>query len=86
MDSTRASGSSGPGISGEGRIDPADGRHADAARPLSRSFPRTSETPSSLNSRIPIAPAPAARYAASSSANEAGNVVHSQIPIRTPAT
>ena len=27
-----------------------------------------------------------ARYAASSSANEAGNVVHSQIPIRTPAT
>ena len=83
IDSTRASGSSGPGISGDGRIEPAAGRHAETASPLSRSFPRTSSTPSSLNSRIPIAPAPAARYAASSSSNEAGNVVHSQIPMRT---
>ena len=33
--------------------------------------------------RIPIAPAPAARYAGSSSSNDAGNVVHSQMPMRT---
>jgi len=86
IESTRASGSSGPGISGEGRMLPTAGMQFVATRPLSRSFERSSGTTAVLNSRMPIPPAPAARYAASSSSKLAGNVVHSQIPIRTKPT
>ena len=62
---------------------PAAGMQFEATSPLSRSFARTSPPSAVLNSRIPIAPAPAARHAASSSSNDAGKVVHSQIPTRT---
>ena len=83
IDSTRASGSSGPGISGDGRIEPAAGRHAETREPALAQLPGHVVDTVELELEDPDRPCPAARYAASSSSNEAGNVVHSQIPMRT---
>ena len=78
--STRSSGSSGPSISGSGRIDGTDGMQCVARSPLSRSRP--AERSPSLNSQTPMPSTPAARYAARSSSNVAVSVVNSQIESR----
>jgi hypothetical protein len=57
--SIRSAGSSGPSISGSGRIDGTAGTAAAAPRPLSRK--RSSESSASFISQIPIPSAPAAR-------------------------
>lgn len=79
--SIRAAGSSGPSISGSGRIEGTDGMQWVATRPLSRS--RSAESSPSLSSQTPMPPTPAALYAARSSAKVAVSVVNSQIETRT---
>jgi hypothetical protein len=60
-DSIRASGSSGPGRSGEGKMLSTAGRQFVAARPLRRTRPAGPGSSPSLNSRIAIPSAPAVR-------------------------
>src|SRR5438552_15546499 len=86
MASTRARVSSGPSISGSGRIEGIAGMAAAAPNPEAANTSSASASPpsGSLSSHKPIASAPAAVYARASSANDDVSVVICQIEQGAP--